>query len=457
MKNNKVNSQFIVYSNLLMNKYFLNLNSIFLIILLNIFLINIFQINAQSLDSLINEALSNNPLLKSLGYKIKSSENKINTVNTLPAPTIGFDLNQLPFSSLNWLNGPLSQNLSFSQMFMLGGKLNAMSNVEKANVEINRDNLEIYKVNLIANIKMIYYNLWLFNKKIEIQQEGINLLNQLLKSVESLFESNKISQADIFTIKSEIAIDETQLLILNKQKETEIYKINNALGRNLDSKSLYIVDSLTIIPFNYSQAELENMLTEYNPSLKRMNSMINMTKIDIIANKKELNPDLMLSAMFMRMPKGMIITSNTPLDNIKAMGGADYGYSLMASITLPYAPWSKSKIDAKEQELQMDILSSESELNDMNRNMLSQLKTAFVKMTTSWDLINLYNENVIPLYIKARESQIISYQNNQTNINTVIDANRMLLMQSMNYYMAQADYKMAQAEIEMMVGALLNK
>jgi hypothetical protein len=33
----------------------------------------------------------------------------------------------------------------------------------------------------------------------------------------------------------------------------------------------------------------------------------------------------------------------------------------------------------------------------------------------------------------------------------------MLLMQKMNYYMAQADYQMALAEIEMMVGTILKK
>ena len=78
-------------------------------------------------------------------------------------------------------------------------------------------------------------------------------------------------------------------------------------------------------------------------------------------------------------------------------------------------------------------------------------------MKTSWDLIKLYSENVIPLYEQARSTQVSSYQNNQTNINTVIDANRMILMQSMNYYMAQADYQMAIAEIEMMLGVSVNK
>ena len=159
----------------------------------------------------------------------------------------------------------------------------------------------------------------------------------------------------------------------------------------------------------------------------------------------------------MRMPRGMLLTTKTSPDMINGNESVDFGYGLMASITLPFAPWSKDKYEGKEQELQANIKSIESEKNDMQRDMNTQLKTAFVKMKTSWDLMKLYSENVIPLYEKAREAQVSLYQNNQANINTVIDANRMILMQSMNYFMAQADYLMAMAEIEMMVGISINK
>jgi outer membrane protein TolC len=419
--------------------------------------ISFINLNAQSIDSLVNEALKNNPYIKSLGYKIQSSEHRAKSVDALPPPTVGFEISQVPFNTIDWFNEPISQNLTFSQMFHLGGKLEAMANAEKANINISSDNLNIYKINLSTNVKMSYFNLWQMDKKIEVQQEGIGLLNQLLSSIINLYEINKISQADIFTIKSEIAFNETQLLILKNQKEAEIYKMNKFLGRDLNSKEISVSKELSINPFNQTQEDLEVILADNNPSLKKMNSMVEMNKLDIIANNADKSPDLMIQGMVMRMPKGMIITANSPADMNSVGMGVDYAYGLMASITLPFAPWSKGKFEAKEQELQADIQSIEFEKNDMQREMKTQLKTAFVKMKTSWDLIKLYSENVIPLYEQARSAQISSYQNNQTNLNTVIDANRMILMQSMNYFMAQADYQMAIAEIEMMVGVSANK
>ncbi|MBE2189226.1 MAG: hypothetical protein IAE98_07130, partial [Candidatus Kapabacteria bacterium] len=66
----------------------------YLIILLML-LFCFIQLKAQTLDSLVNEAMSNNPLIKSLDYKIKASEYKVKSTNTAPPPTIGLEFSQV--------------------------------------------------------------------------------------------------------------------------------------------------------------------------------------------------------------------------------------------------------------------------------------------------------------------------------------------------------------------------
>src|ERR1035438_7978148 len=91
---------------------------------------------AQSVDSLVNEALMNNRQLKGLEQRVRSASYKSESVSYLPAPTLGIEFQQIPFSDPNPFNQALSQNLSFSQMFMVGGKLSSMSEAEKQNVPI---------------------------------------------------------------------------------------------------------------------------------------------------------------------------------------------------------------------------------------------------------------------------------------------------------------------------------
>jgi len=409
------------------------------------------QVKAQSIDSLVNEAVANNPQLKSLQYKIDASEFRSESINTLPPPNLSVEFSQVPINEIDIFNQSISNSIALSQMFPLGGKPSAMAEVENINTLVEGNNFDAYKVNLIAQVKMSYFSLWLGDRKIEIQKKNISLLTDLAKALEVSFYTNKISQADILTVQSEIASNETQLLILEKQREVEVYKLNKFLGRDLSSKDVFAITNFKVDTLALNQEQLETLLSNSNPSLTKMNSMIEMNKAMITANNKELIPDLMVQGMLMRMPRGMILTSQSDLHMPDTE--TEIMYSLMFSITLPFAPWSIGKINSKEEELAAGISSIEEGKNDMKREMTAQLKSALVKYKTAKELTELYDKKVIPLYTNATESQTSAYQNGKTGITTIIDSYRMLLMQKMNYYMSKADVQMSLAEIEMMVGA----
>jgi len=428
-------------------KQIINLFNTKLVIMIILFLM--IEVKAQPIDSLIAEALKNNPQLKSLQYKINVSEKRSESVKTLPAPNFSVEFSQVPLSTIDIWNLSVSNNFSLSQMFPLGGKLNFMAEVERKNTLIEGNNYEIYKINLIASIKSSYYSIWLTERKIEIQKKNITLLKDLIKSIESSFYTNRLNQADLLTLQSEIASNETQLLIYEKEKEAQIYKLNKLLGRNLDSKDLYTIKEIST-ESTLIESKLEELLAESNPTLQKMSSMIEMNKAMIEANNRELIPDLMVQGMLMRMPRGMILTSKSDLLMLNTK--TETMYSLMFSINLPFAPWSINKFKRKEEELHAGIKSIDYEKNDMQREMISELKSMLVKFQTANDLLKLYSEKVIPLYNQAAESQLIAYQNNKATITTVIDSYRMLLMQEMNYYMSKADAQMSLAEIEMLVG-----
>ncbi len=421
-------------------------------------LISFSNLNAQSLDSLINEAMQNNTQLKALQKRIEASEHAANSAGALPPPTLGIEFSQIPVDKFNVVNDALSNSISVSQMFMLGGKLGAMSNVERKNALVGKDELQFYKNNLIAEIKMSYYKLWLIEKRISLQNETIKLLDDLLNSTLMLYQVNRVNQADALTIKSEIASNKTQLLTMQREKESEIYKLNSLIGKEDLSREIKVDDEIIeneihIDTVNIDQNEYEKILVENNPSLKRMNSMIEMNEAMISATNKEKIPDLMIQGMLMRMPKGMLLTSQSDLSMLGMNDmGTDYMYSIMASITLPFAPWSKNKYEAKQEELAAGIRSIEYETENMRKQMIAELNNSINQLNTAKDLISLYSKDVIPLYKSAAEAQTSAYQNGKTSINTVIDSYRMLIMQEMNFIMAKADFKMAVAEIEMMLG-----
>ncbi|MDP3830096.1 MAG: TolC family protein, partial [Ignavibacteriaceae bacterium] len=429
----------------------------FLNLLLVICLMIFFNIStkAQPVDSLVNEAVVNNPKLKSLQYRINTSEFRSKSINNLPPPNLSVEFSQVPINQYDIINQSLSNSIALSQMFPLGGKLSAMAEVENKNTLIEENNFEVYKINLVAQVKMSYFSLWLIDRKIEIQKKNISLLSDFAKAIEVSFYTNRINQADVLTIQSEIASNETQLLILEKQREAEVYKLNKLLGRDLNSKNVFALEKFDSDSLEITQTQLEELLATSNPSLNKMSSMIEMNKAMITANNKELIPDLMVQGMLMRMPKGMVLTSSSDLSMLNPK--TEIMYSLMFSINLPFAPWSIGILNNKEEELVSGISSIKQEKIDMQRDMIAKLKEVLVKYNTAIELTELYNKNVIPLYTNSAESQTTAYQNGKTGISTVLDSYRMLLMQKMNYYMSKADVQMSLAEVEMMVGKKMDK
>lgn len=425
------------------------LNSVVIIV----FIFLSVSLKAQSVDSLISEALINNSQLKSLRYKITSAEYGAKAADNLPAPSFGIEFSQIPVNKTNIWDDAVSQNFSISQMFPLGGKISAMTEMKKKNISVQSSGYEDYKTKLIAEIKMSYYSLWLFDRKIEVQNQNINLLNGLLKSMEIMYSVNKTTQADLLMLKSEIAAKESELIVLNNNRDGEIYKLNKLLGRDINSKNI-VVSSMIERKQNLDIKQLEEFLIENNPSIKKMESMIEMNKSEAVANEKELVPDLMIQGMIMRMPQGMLLTSKS-FSQMMPQAKTEWMYGLMASITLPFAPWSSNSITSRTDELNAQTNALENEKEEMTRDMILELRQAVVKLKNANELNEIYPGKIIPLYKNTVDAQISAYQNNLTNINSVLEATRMLLMQEMNHFMAQADYQMALAEIEMMIGQQL--
>jgi len=409
--------------------------------------------NAQNLDSLIAEAARNNPQLRSLQMRVRTAEYKSKSVNTYPAPTVGIEFSQVPSGSANIWNDALSNNLSISQMFMLGGKVEAMTDVENKNVLAEKDGYTSYAVSLASQIKMSYYTLWLIDRKVEIQKKTISILKVMSESITASLTVNRNSQADALLIKSEIAVNELQLSQLQRQRDAEAVKLNKLLGRELSASGITPARELPQIPASLDIEGLNALIDDLNPELARMDKMAAMNKAMIASSDKSSIPDLMVQAMLMRMPKGMILTSASDLSMLSTK--TEYMYSLMFSVTLPFAPWSKSSYEAKKEELLSGIEGIRLAKEDMLRDMKAKLKESLIKYQTAQESEHYYTSTILPLSVQAVESQTSAFKTGSANISAVLDAVRMQLMNEMNLFMAQADSRMALAEIEMMTGVQL--
>jgi outer membrane protein TolC len=287
---------------------------------------------------------------------------------------------------------------------------------------------------------MSYYQLWLLDRKIELQKNTIELLRLAESDGQNRLLTGAASQADLYMLQAERASLEAQLLSLQQERALRLLDANTLIGRDqLDTP----IQPLRELSIEEPAAEPNVAST---PMLQQMQSMIQMNQAMALAGRKEKYPDLMLQAMVMRMPRGMVLTTSSEMT--MPMRKTDYMYGVMASITLPFLPWSKNRYDAraKEYDAMTDALNYKQA--SMRREINRQIAAAETKRSTAKRLYQQYKDAVLPQMHMAVQSQLTALQAGNRSMSSFLQTLKMSTMEEMNMYMALADYHMAEAELQ---------
>jgi outer membrane protein TolC len=419
--------------------------------------------SAQQVDSLVQEGLRNNPQLRSYTYQRQAAEYRASAVGALPAPALGVEFSQIPASSARVLDDAIANNLSLSQMFMLGGKLSAMSEVERRRGGVIDQGKASFEVQLRGRIKMGYYRLWLLDRQIGVQKGTLRILEELVQSMRPHVLTNRMRQADFLSIQAEVASGRARLEEMISRRTGSESALNSMIGRN-DLQTPIGTDSLLrASALSSSESQLASRVAAENPALLSMDRMKEMNESMITAAGRELIPDLMVQGMIMRMPNGMVLTGGQRSAEAIQQSAAgmpmqkpEWMYSVMFSVTLPFMPWSVERSTAKQEELRSSILSIEADREAMRREMTASLRSAMVKYTANDSLAKRYTAEILPLVRESAAAQTVAYQTGQVPVTTVLDARRMELMKQEEYFMVLMERQMALTEMEMMVGTPLN-
>lgn len=419
-------------------------------------------LRAQPLDSLLSEAMRNNPQLRAYSFTVRAAEHRIDAVGALPPPQAGVAVEQVQVGNFNFVNGALSNNFYASQMFMLGGKLDAMQDMERARVKNEHNRMQEFAAKLRADITTAYTMLWRIDRQIEVYVSTATVLERSQEVAASQVQSGRFSYAEVLRLQAEKSLALLKQKTLGNERKTALAMLAALLGRT-DAASLSITPVLAKRDFTEAKMrEHLQSLAASNPTLRRMTSMIAMTEAERLSTEKEATPDVMLQGMIMRMPQGMTLTANSPvlremLSNPHGvpsgeMNRTDWMYSLMAQITLPFAPWSSAKYTAKSQELTTLTQAQTLERENMTLMLSAQMEEQLQKMQTAAQTIEILESNIIPLYERTLDAQLVGLQTGQTSVSVLLDTERMLLMKRDDVLMAREQYLLALAQLEFLFG-----
>ncbi|WP_334057660.1 TolC family protein [Polaribacter sp. P097] len=239
--------------------------------------------NAQQLETLIDEALTNNPSIQKFELQYKRTYEKVNEVNTIPNTEFGVGYF---VSEPETRTGAQRFKVSVKQMLPWFGTITFRENYVNSLADAKYEDIVIVKRKLLASVSQSYYNLYANQSKQKVLTENINLLNTYETLALTSVEVGKASAVDVLRL--QMRQNEMQQLkdVLSQQFLAEQTNFNNLLNRENDVE-VNVVDSL-MIPSEDFDITTENL--ELHPELIKYDKLYQSIEQSELLNQKESSP-----------------------------------------------------------------------------------------------------------------------------------------------------------------------
>jgi cobalt-zinc-cadmium efflux system outer membrane protein len=402
----------------------------------------------DSLPSLVSQALKNNRGIKAVEHRIKSLHSSPGHTWYLESPQVGVEFYQAPVNSFpNPIKEQMEIDYSIQQSFPFPGKIASRVDAEHKHAEMSESELDALKRKVVREVKTDYYELYLLDRRMEINSRNQALMNRLIEIARRQYEVGMGHQADILRAQTESTNLRADSIMLDQSRKATQGMLNALLNRKTN-RPLPVADSLAPASADWSFDQVQSVLEANHPSLKSMQAGIQMRRAEKTLAQKEFWPDFTVGGSYkdmLRMPAG---THGGELQ--------DY-WSVMLSMNIPVALWSLPKYKAGVVQSNANLSQAEEEYADTRNMVLARAQEALLKAQSSTELVRISRTVLVPQAKQALESTLSAYQGGKSEFMTLLDAYRMSLMAKENSEMALMRLLSSQAELEEAVGLSLEE
>jgi len=283
--------------------------------------------NAQQiLDGYVAEGFKNNIVLQQKSISLEKAQYALKTAKSLFLPTVAFsttwstadggrniplplgDLLNPVYSTLNQLTAsnkfPLMENQSINflpknyydakvrtTVPILNTDLGYNKKISEQQVVLQEFEVQIYKRDLVKNIKTAYYNYLNALQAVDIYKSGLQLANEGLRVNEKLLEGGKGLPAYVLRSKSEVENANAQVVSAEQQVINGRMYFNFLLNRNPEEKIESTFDDKAGL------AKVESLIADLSLSggreeLKALDQVISINKTALKMNRQFAVPKL---------------------------------------------------------------------------------------------------------------------------------------------------------------------
>ncbi len=383
------------------------------------------------LAPLIQEALQNNPELVAEQAQVEAMQERVPQSHSLDDPELTFRLWNTP----NSLNVTRSDTTIYglAQRFPFPGTLSQQEHIAEKVVEQARQRLAGKKREIIAAVKVTYYEWFYAHQAIAIHHQEAKRLKQFFEAATAKFRVGQGTQVDVLKAQVEQSKWFQHLPILEQKKETAGARLNTILNRETHAPLGIPVEPIGE-PRALSLEYLQNQALQRRPEILEAALAVEQFDSTIKLAKLQTYPHL-------RMEVQRWQNRN-----------ADDGFGGIVSMNLPFAFWTKPKYDAGVREAMAHRKVAQFKKRTLENRTRFQIQDLVARIQAKRKILDLYKTTVLPQAKLTLRAAMAGYRTDRTDFLDLIEADRALLTYQLEYVRALVDWEQLLAELERVVG-----
>jgi outer membrane protein TolC len=378
-------------------------------IIMGCLLVNATAMVAQtlSLDAVLGTIKTNNPQLKMYDADIQSMDAAAKGAKSWMPPQINTGLFMTPYEVKMWKGDEMNPGmgaymLGFTQMIPNASKLKADSDYMNAMSSVEAENKN-YTVNqLSALAKTNYYQWIILDKKIQIANDNLLLLEYMIKSMEIRYQYNMDKLPTYYKAKSQYSGLESMLVMMQNSIAQKRIVLNTLMAR--DKNTVFDIDPIYALNEFDVMVSDSSSLSENRSDVQAIERTMELNQLKIITEKSKLLPEF-----------------GVKYDHMFAFGNRPQQFSLMGMVSIPM-PWSTKmnkatinsiKIKNESLEWQKQMILNEA------TGIISGMQTELKNLKTQYDIAE---KSIIPALRRNYDTAILAWQNNTGDLFVVLDS-----------------------------------
>jgi cobalt-zinc-cadmium efflux system outer membrane protein len=391
------------------------------------------------LQDLIEEARRGNPEILAAQKRYEASRQRPSQESSLPDPTLslGYSSNGNPLPGAGLGTQPTSNiGFSFTQEFPYPGKRRLRGEISSKGADAENQQYLLVERDVVVRLSQAYYRLQHTYPELEVLGRNHALLETLLRIIEARYASGLGTQQEAFKTQTELTILETKRIQVERERRARAAEINSLLNRPAGTPIPEPVEP-HVHEMTLTLDQIKAQGADTSPELLRDQKMVERSELSLNLARKGIYPDYSVTGGYYYM------------------GSMPPMYQLRADVRIPLYFGRKQRAEVTEQAQR--VAETRHEYTAAGQSLGYRIEDAYLAAQSSFQLLNLYLNTVIPQAHLALQSSLNAYQTGTADFLSVFTNHIAVVDYEMNYHEQMLNYHLALSQLEELTGLKLTE